>query len=150
METFTIKDNKLGFKLDKTKQTPTISNISTGGSLEKGLIETCSTISVNSEIIKINEEFIVGLNYEEAMGKFKSYTERPIKITIKTPEKVISIRKISMQEMEKISKETTEKSLRDLVKSEIDKKENSYSLYDISSSDEDDLITELSGLFNII
>ena len=89
-------------------------------------------------VYSINDECIIGLNYDYAMKKIKSFTERPVELKIKSP--IVNIdnnnnpknltHKVSVEEMEKISKVTTEKAIRDLVKSEIEKK-NEY------NSDED-------------
>jgi len=124
METFYINDAKLGFKLDKNTQTPTINNITIGGALEKELIESCSTISLGSEIITINSESIIGLNYEQAMAKIKSFNERPIEMSIRSPKKVSPIKKISSEEMNKISKQATQEALQNLVKYQLDKDES--------------------------
>ncbi|MBH10073.1 MAG: hypothetical protein CMG74_06950 [Candidatus Marinimicrobia bacterium] len=136
--TIKINDKKLGFTLDKNKSTPTIEKITVGGALETELIESCSQIIPGCEIYSINDECIIGLNYDYAMKKIKSFTERPVELKIKSP--IVNIdnnnnpknltNKVSVEEMEKISKVTTEKAIRDLVKSEIEKK-NEY------NSDED-------------
>tara|TARA_Y100001980_G_C14552750_1_gene337274 strand:- start:2756 stop:3706 length:951 start_codon:yes stop_codon:yes gene_type:complete len=154
--TVKIADKKLGFTLDKTKQTPTIEKITVGGALEKELIESCSQIAPGCEIHSINNESIIGLNFDYAMKKIKSFTERPVELKILSPKVNISSKdnvseepknltqKVSVKEMEEISKIATEKAIRDLVKSEMEKKEECDSdeaQYDSSStkydSDED-------------
>ena len=47
LHTFTIHDKKLGFVLDKSSKTPTISKITDGGALEKLLIDSCSTVWID-------------------------------------------------------------------------------------------------------
>lgn len=138
METYYISDVKLGFKLSKTAKTPTIESITSGGALEKKLIDECSSITIGSEILSVNNESFIGLSYIEAINKIKSFIERPIEITIKSTERVSPIRKITSEEMDKISKEETKKALKQLAKSQLDFEE--YSKKDISdSSDEEDL-----------
>ena len=56
METYYISDGKLGFKLSKTAKTPTIESITSGGALEKKLIDECSSITIGSEILSGNNE----------------------------------------------------------------------------------------------
>ena len=135
METYYIFDSKLGFKLSKTAKTPTIESITPGGALEQKLINDCSSITIGSEILTVNNESFVGLTYTEATNKIKSYIERPIEITISSPKRVSPIRKITPEEMDRISKEETQKALKNLVKNQLDasneKKEES------DSSDDD-------------
>ena len=76
--TIKINDKKLGFTLDKNKSTPTIEKITVGGALETELIESCSQIIPGCEIYSINDECIIGLNYDYAMKKIKSFTETSI------------------------------------------------------------------------
>tara|TARA_Y100001958_G_C21212221_1_gene537839 strand:- start:910 stop:1824 length:915 start_codon:yes stop_codon:yes gene_type:complete len=143
METYYISDPKLGFKLSKTATTPTIETITPGGALETKLINECSSITSGSEILSVNNECFVGLSYTEATNKIKSFNERPIEITISSPKRVSPIRKITSEEMDRISKEETQKALKNLVKSQIDlskEKEN------CDSSDEEDLIVTNSKL----
>ena len=132
METYYINDIKLGFKLSKTAETPTIEIITPGGALENKLINECSSITVGSEVISVNNESCVGLSYTEASDKIKSFNERPIEITISSPKKVSSIRKITSEEMDKISKEETHQALKNLAKSQLEK------TYDSESSDNDE------------
>jgi hypothetical protein len=129
-ETFYISDEKLGFSLNKKTNTPTIGQITDGGAFEKSLINRCSSITNGCEIISIDNNQIIGLDYNNAVKKIKSIKNRPIEITVKSPKS--SITKISTKEMDRISKETTENALRDLAKSQLEKKEN------IISSDESD------------
>lgn len=121
LRTFTISDKKLGFVLDKTKETPTIGKIIENGALEKQLVESCSNISIGSKIKYINEDSIQDLNFEKANEFIKNYTTRPIRITIESPrnnsedinEKKF-INKITPEQMESISKIQTQKSLKEL------------------------------------
>ena len=94
---FIIHDKKLGFTLDKTKTTPTIEKITKNGALEKELIENCSTIISGCEIESIGGESIIGLNYEYALSKIKSFTERPIDIVIKHPNDKVKNHQIQMK-----------------------------------------------------
>lgn len=121
METFVISKEKLGFKLDKSELTPTISYITPGGALENILIDKCSSISIGDEIIMINGQSIVGFNYERAMSKIKNCTSRPIELVIKSNKINSPIRKITTEEMNKISEDTTKQALRDLAKSQLEK-----------------------------
>lgn len=120
METYYINDAKLGFKLSKTAKTPTIESITRGGALETKLINECSSITIGSEILTVNNECFLGLSYGEASDKIKSFIERPIEITISSPKRVSPIHKITPEEMDRISKEETQKALKNLVKSQID------------------------------
>tara|TARA_B100001094_G_scaffold332137_1_gene402954 strand:- start:7172 stop:8071 length:900 start_codon:yes stop_codon:yes gene_type:complete len=138
-ETFYISDEKLGFTLNKEKNTPTIGKITEGGAFEKNLIDRCSSITNGCEIISIDNNQIIGLDYDNAVKKIKSIKNRPVEITIKSPKSSIS--KISTKEMNKISKETTENALRDLAKSQLEKKENIISS---DESDTDDSYTNMS------
>ena len=134
METYYISDGKLGFKLSKTAKTPTIESITSGGALEKKLIDECSSITIGSEILSVNNESFIGLSHTEATKKIKSFIERPIEITIKSMERVSPIRKITSEEMDKISKEETQKALKHLAKSQLELE------YISDSSDEEDLL----------
>ena len=130
--TFILKDKKLGFTLDKTKDTPTIGKITVGGSLENELIENCSTIDIGSEIHYIGDESVQGFSYEKAFLHIKSCTERPIRLVIYSPRKENNkILKMTVEEMNKASEEATKQGLRDLVKairdeSESDTEEEDY------------------------
>lgn len=115
---FDITEKKLGFKIDKTKSTPTISEITPGGALEEKLIESCSTIKSGCTILSIAGENIENLNGNQAIQKIKSYTERPINIVINSPRNnnISHIsNKMTIDEMNKQSEELTQKSLKDLV-----------------------------------
>ena len=154
---FIIHDKKLGFTLDKTKTTPTIEKITKNGALEKELIENCSTIISGCEIESIGGESIIGLNYEYALSKIKSFTERPIEIVIKHPndketkdtqpiipqftKSSMLHPKISVQEMDEISQKTTKQALKDLVQFELDKKNKEFSDSDEESLDEHEYIS---------
>jgi len=136
METYYIYDSKLGFKLSKTAKTPTIESITPGGALENKLINDCSSITIGSEILTVNNESFVGLSYTQATNKIKSYNERPIEITISSPKRVSPISKITPEEMDRISKEETKKALKDLVKSQLDAS-NKKKKEESESSDDD-------------
>lgn len=135
METYYISHGKLGFKLSKTAKTPTIESITSGGALEKKLIDECSSITIGSEILSVNNESFIGLSHTEATKKIKSFIERPIEITIKSMERVSPIRKITSEEMDKISKEETKKALKHLAKSQLELE------YISDSSDEEEQVT---------
>ena len=140
--TFTISDKKLGFTLDKTKSTPTIAKITSGGALERLLIDSCSSISSGCEVRYVGGEYVKDLPFNEAMEKIKSYVERPINIVITSPRKS-DIRqsyvstgqafKMSVKEMDKASEEATKQGLRDLAKAHKEKL-----LLEESSSDSSD------------
>ena len=132
--TFILKDKKLGFTLDKTKDTPTIGKITVGGSLENELIENCSTIDIGSEIHYIGDESVQGFSYEKAFLHIKSCTERPIRLVIYSPRKENNkILKMTVEEMNKASEEATKQGLRDLVKAIRDESE--------SESEEEDYVS---------
>ena len=132
--TFTLNDKKLGFTLDKTKDTPTIGKITVGGSLENELIENCSTIDIGSEIHYIGDESVQGFSYEKAFLHIKSCTERPIRLVIYSPRKENNkILKMTVEEMNKASEEATKQGLRDLVKAIRDESE--------SESEEEDYVS---------
>ena len=154
-----IHDKKLGFTLDKTKITPTIEKITKNGALEKELINNCSTIISGCEIESIGGESIIGLNYEYALSKIKSFTERPIEVVIKHPNNKTKEKKdiqsvipkftessmlhpqISVQEMDEISQKTTKQALKDLVQFGLDKKNKELSDSDEESLDENEYIS---------
>lgn len=144
--TFTISEKKLGFTLDKTKSTPTIAKITTGGALEKQLIESCSSISSGCEIHYIGGEFVKDLPFDRAMDKIKSYVERPINIVITSPRKsdirqsfvsTSQAYKMSTEEMNRASEEATKQGLRDLAKAHKEKLLQEQSSTESSDEDED-------------
>jgi hypothetical protein len=130
--TFTINDKKLGFTLDKTKDTPTIGKITDGGAFEQELIDNCSTVSAGSEIHFIGEDSVKGFSYEKAFLHIKSCIERPIRLVIYSPRKENNQRgTMTVEQMNKVSEEATKQGLRDLVKairdeSESDTEEEDY------------------------
>ena len=132
--TFTINDKKLGFTLDKTKDTPTIGKITVGGAFEQELIEKCSTISSGSEIHFIGEDSVKGFSYEKAFLHIKSCTERPLRLVIYSPRKEHNQSgTMTVEEMNKASEEATKQGLRDLVKAIRDESE--------SESEEEDYVS---------
>jgi len=132
--TFTINDKKLGFTLDKTKDTPTIGKITVGGAFEQELIEKCSTIAAGSEIHFIGEDSVKGFSYEKAFLHIKSCTERPLRLVIYSPRKEYNQSgKMTVEQMNKVSEEATKQGLRDLVKAIRDKSE--------SESEEEDYVS---------
>jgi hypothetical protein len=161
LHTFTINDKKLGFILDKSSDTPTISKITPGGALEKLLIDSCSSVTAGSEIQYIQDESIKGLSYEKALEKIKSFVERPINIVVTSPrnslqknnlengrqkmtvehwppgsqhdEKPVLRKKMTVEEMDRASEEATKLGLKELVRAHKEKQ-----LIDYSSSDDDD------------
>ena len=130
--TFTLNDKKLGFTLDKTKDTPTIGKITVGGAFEQELIEKCSTIASGSEIHFIGEDSVKGFSYEKAFLHIKSCTERPLRLVIYSPRKEYNQSvTMTVEQMNKVSEEATKQGLRDLVKairdeSESDTEEEDY------------------------
>ena len=144
LHTFTINDKKLGFVLDKSSDTPTISKITPGGALEKLLIDSCSSVTAGSEIQYIQDESIKGLSYEKALEKIKSFVERPINIVVTSPrnglqkntkpdEKPVLQKKMTVEEMDRASEEATKLGLKELVRAHKEKQ-----LIDYSSSDDED------------
>lgn len=148
LHTFTINDKKLGFVLDKSSDTPTISKITPGGALEKLLIDSCSSVTAGSEIQYIQDESIKGLSYEKALEKIKSFVERPINIVVTSPrnglqkntkpgdpwvEKPVLRKKMTVEEMDRASEEATKLGLKELVRAHKEKQ-----LIDYSSSDDED------------
>ena len=132
--TFTINDKKLGFTLDKTKDTPTIGKITVGGAFEQELIEKCSTIASGSEIHFIGEDSVKGFSYEKAFLHIKSCTERPLRLVIYSPRKEHNQSgSMTVEEMNKASEEATKQGLRDLVKAIRDESE--------SESEEEDYVS---------
>tara|TARA_Y100000389_G_scaffold81562_1_gene78129 strand:+ start:334 stop:1209 length:876 start_codon:yes stop_codon:yes gene_type:complete len=135
--TFTLNDKKLGFTLDKTKDTPTIGKITVGGAFEQELIEKCSTIAAGSEIHFIGEESVKGFTYEKAFLHIKSCTERPLRLVIYSPRKEYNQSgTMTVEEMNKASEEATKQGLRDLVKAIRDESESE------SEEEEDYVSTE--------
>jgi hypothetical protein len=151
LHTFTIHDKKLGFVLDKSCDTPTISKITPGGALEKLLIDSCSTVTIGSEIYYIQGESIRGLSYEKALNKIKSFVERPINIVITSPRNNLQQntesnnninyrKKMTVEEMDKASEEATKLGLKELVKSYKEKQYN-YSSSDSDYDDDDEKVS---------
>lgn len=147
METFYINSDsngKFGFRLDKNAKTPTIGNITTGGPLEKILIDRCSNITTGSEILTINGQTVVGKSFIEATNMIKTSKNELLELTILTPKNISPIKKMTVSEMDKISKETTEKALKDLAKSQLDlaKGKPISKKREYESSDDDDFDSE--------
>ena len=148
---FDITEKKLGFKIDKTKSTPTILEITPGGALEEKLIESCSTIKSGCTILSIAGENIENLNGNQAIQKIKSYTERPINIIINSPRNnnISNIsNKMTIDKMNKQSDELTQKSLKDLVKIHKENQKNKLINND-SDSDYDSDFEEIQIIKNI-
>ena len=159
LHTFTIHDKKLGFVLDKSSKTPTISKITDGGALEKLLIDSCSTVTIGSQIQFVQDESVKGLSYEKALDKIKSYIERPINIVVTSPRKETIPtpipsenqnyrKKMTVEEMNKASDEATSLGLKELVRAHKEKQLESYS--DDYTSDEENTVsyTKFNSLEN--
>ena len=150
LHTFTIHDKKLGFVLDKSSDTPTISKITVGGALEKLLIDSCSTVTIGSQILFVQDESVKGLSYEKALDKIKSYIERPINIVVTSPRKETVPtpipsenqnyrKKMTVEEMNRASDEATSLGLKELVRAHKEKQLESYS--DDYTSDEENTVS---------
>lgn len=126
VHTFTIKDKTLGFTLKKQENNPVIDKITPGGALETELVNNCSSITSGCIIKSIGDDDISQLPYEIAVEKIKSWKERPINISIvspnNSPKKVIrdsfvttnNSYKMSVEEMNKQSEIATKKALKEL------------------------------------
>lgn len=154
IHTFILNDKTLGFTLDKKSNCPILDKITPGGSLEKELINSCSTITSGCLVQSIGDEDISNMPYDKAVDKIKSWTERPVKISIISPNnspKVIRESyvttndsfKMTVEEMNKQSEIATKNALRDLAKSQ---KNNN----NLSSSDDDDDFSDFKKMIPYI
>lgn len=148
MNTIKIYDEKLGFTLDKTKASPTIYKITTGGAFETQLINNCSNVEPGDKITHINNNNIENYSYDRAVNYIKSIKKRPIIIEIDNKKHNYNLRssfisthdsfniknKISVDEMNKRSEQATKEALRELAEAHKENKEDDTS--DYSSSEE--------------
>lgn len=132
----TLKDKKLGFTLNKNSKTPTIDKITSGGCLENEMIETCTNISSGCQIKYIGTHNVENYSYDKVFNYIKSCNERPLSITFCINKQNNNKKNITESEMNKQSEQLTKQCLRDLVKSQKNKKR--FRIQDISS-DEDDV-----------
>lgn len=134
--TFTLNDKVFGFKLCKHTQSPTLRSVTENGCLYQQIQQSNINVSTftGTKLIQVNDKNVESMSYDDVMKYIRSVDVRPVVFTFDFPK---SLSKITQEQMDEQSKHLTEESLRMLVKSQIERSDNSE--YD---SEQDEYVHE--------